>query len=154
MLEVRALLLTRGNTPELVGDACIVTSTRPKLLLSDLIYRLGVRKDKLNPRFLLHTLLSNFGRSQIEADARGSSESMVKVSQSHIREWLVLLPNLCEQDQIVNRCDSMESSVSAAITKIQDGAARLREYRAALITAAVTGQLDLRKHEKQMEALA
>jgi hypothetical protein len=30
----------------------------------------------------------------------------------------------------------------------------LREYRSALITAAVTGQLDIPAHEKKMEALA
>jgi hypothetical protein len=30
----------------------------------------------------------------------------------------------------------------------------LREYRSALITAAVTGQLDLREHERKVEALA
>jgi len=31
---------------------------------------------------------------------------------------------------------------------------RLREYRAALLSAAVTGRLDIRNHGKKLEALA
>ncbi len=58
-----------------------------------------------------------------------------------------------------------QRKIAAAITKIDEehdrqqglckkGIGLLREYRAALITAAVTGQLDIREHEKKMEALA
>jgi hypothetical protein len=36
---------------------------------------------------------------------------------------------------------------------LQESIGLLREYRSTLITAAVTGQLDIRKHEKKMEAL-
>jgi type I restriction enzyme S subunit len=64
------------------------------------------------------------------------------------------LPDRGEQDRICRY-------IAAETAKLQDAAGataavieKLREYRAALITAAVTGQLDLPKQEKQMEAIA
>ncbi len=41
-----------------------------------------------------------------------------------------------------------------ATKQLRSTIALLREYRCALITAAVTGQLDIREHEKKMETLA
>ncbi|WP_193197508.1 hypothetical protein [Nostoc sp. MG11] len=53
-LEIRPgdFLVTRGNTPELVGYVCYVSKTRPNLILSDLIYRLRLDESKLNGKFL------------------------------------------------------------------------------------------------------
>jgi hypothetical protein len=38
-------LLTRANTPELVGDVCVVRNALPRLMLCDLVYRLDLRRD-------------------------------------------------------------------------------------------------------------
>lgn len=138
------LLVTRANTLALVGDACVVEETPPRLMLPDLIYRLTVRRDRIDPRFLALFLLCDMGRAQIEADARGSSMSMAKVSGAHVRSWIVPVPpTLHEQQRIVEhvqselrRIDSLSQCAQAMIEK-------LREYRQALITAAVTGQLDV-----------
>jgi type I restriction enzyme S subunit len=43
--------------------------------------------------------------------------------------------------------------IQRIISKGEEQMDKLREYRSALITAAVTGQLDIREHEKKMEAL-
>jgi type I restriction enzyme S subunit len=75
------LLLTRSNTRERVGDACLVKDVRHRTLLCDLIYRLTLRKVVLVPQFLVYQLLCPLGRGQIERDARGSSGTMPKISQ-------------------------------------------------------------------------
>jgi hypothetical protein len=49
-------------------------------------------------------------------------------------------------DAELKRLEEIEPAVNAA-------ADRFREYRSALITAAVTGQLDIREPEKKMGAL-
>jgi len=86
------LLLTRGNTPDLVADSCVIREEpKANLMMSDLIYRLKV-SDLANARFLCLWLLSTCGRLQIKSDARGSSMSMVKVAQGHIKAWLTTLP--------------------------------------------------------------
>ncbi len=147
--EIRSgdLLLTRGNTPDLVGDVCAVSEVRPRLMLSDLIYRLSVAHYKTTPRYLAYWLLSRAGRYQISRDARGSSQSMVKISQEHIRSWLVTVPSLHEQRTIVRVIDQEATKIDALMVKVRYHIDALREYRTTLISAAVTGKIDVRQED-------
>lgn len=144
-LEVEAgdFLLTRANTPDLVGDVCYVEETKPHLILSDLVYRLQLQEDQLDGRFLSYFLQSPIGRLQIKTDARGSSSSMVKLSQGHILDWLLLMPSLDEQQQIVVHIDSKIKEIDNLAKTTSQAIALLQERRTAAISAAVTGQLDI-----------
>ena len=137
-------LLTRANTPELVGDACLVRDTRGKLMMSDLVYRLRLRNDLVDGQYLMYWMISRSGRHQVERSARGSSKSMVKISQGHIKSWIAALPPLAEQRRIVDHLDRQTAQIDTLIETIQKGIDRLKEYRTALISAAVTGQIDVR----------
>lgn len=138
------VLVTRANTLALVGDACWVENPPPRLMLPDLIYRLRVRHDRVHAPYLVWSLLSHAARSQIMADARGSSMSMAKVSGAHVRSWLVAMPS-SQQAQIAidGALRRAEVQHEAARARLAESIDRLREYRQALITAAVTGQLDV-----------
>ena len=70
---------------------------------------------------------------------------MVKVSQSHIASWLVALPPRLEQTGIVDFLETQTATIDALIAKIREHIERLREYRTALISAAVTGKIDARE---------
>lgn len=144
--EIRSgdFLITRSNTPELVGDVCVVDGVRPRLMLCDLVYRVSFEADRADLRFLSYWFLSRIGRYQITRDARGSSRSMVKVSQGHIRSWLVALPPCGEQADIVEFLDRETAKIDALVAKIRQHIERLREYRTALISAVVTGKIDVR----------
>ena len=138
-------LLTRANTPDLVADVCIARGVRPKLMLCDLVYRLQLRSDRVSPTFLAYWLLSRVGRYQIEVDARGSSQSMVKVSQGHIRAWKLVLPPYDEQRAIAAFLDRETARCDALTAKVHNAIDRLKELRTALISAAVTGKIDVRE---------
>jgi type I restriction enzyme, S subunit len=138
-------LLTRSNTRSLVGDVCIVGETRSRLMLSDLIYRLTIDEKNLCPRFLLHQLLAQFGRNQIESDARGSSSTMVKVSQSHISRWILFLPpTKSEQEEIVGFIEDKHRTIDTTIDKALNEIDLMNEFRTSLIAEAVTGKIDVR----------
>lgn len=138
-------LLTRSNTPELVGDVCVVRRPPPRLMLCDLVYRLDLRRNAVVPGYLSYWLLSPAGRYQIEVEARGASQSMVKVSQGLIRSWSVLLPPTTEQHAIVAFLDQESARIDSLISKVRDAIDRLKELRTALISAAVTGKIDVRE---------
>lgn len=138
-------LLTRANTPDLVGDVCVVRGSRENVMLCDLVYRLRLQHDRVEPAFLAYWLLSRSGRHQIEVDARGSSQSMVKISQGHIRRWRVVLPPYDEQVRIAAHLDAATSKLDDLLTTVGQGIDRLKEFRAALIAAAVTGKIDVRE---------
>jgi type I restriction enzyme S subunit len=138
------LLVTRGNTPDLVADSCVVRE-EPKahLMMSDLIYRLNV-SDNADANFLCLWLLSSLGRLQIKNDARGSSMTMAKIAQGHIKAWLTTLPPVDEQKRIVDHVDQMNGRTSLLLSQCGSLIQLLQERRTALISAAVTGKIDVR----------
>ncbi len=137
-LQVGDLLLTRANTPELVGDVCVVTETRPHLMLCDLAYRICPNPTQVDKAFLAFWFLSRVGRYQITRDARGSSQSMVKVSQTHIQSWIVALPSLSEQRAITNFLDRETAKLDTLIGKQQELIEKLKAKRTVLISRTVT----------------
>ncbi|RLJ18883.1 restriction endonuclease subunit S [bacterium endosymbiont of Escarpia laminata] len=138
------LLLTRANTPKLVADACLIKKAPLyRLMMCDLIYRLNYTNE-IDAGFLCYWLTSNPGRVQIEMDARGSSMTMAKVSQGHILSWILPKPSKKEQAQIVNYLDQSCSEMDLAEEKCGHLVALAKERRTALISAAVTGKIDVR----------
>ena len=138
-------LLTRSNTPDLVGDVCVVGAVRSRLMLCDLVYRLDLVREKVHRDFLAYWFLSRIGRQQIRVEARGSSQSMVKVSQGIIRAWTVVMPSLDEQRVVSVFLARKTAGIDALIAKIHEAIDKLREFRTTLISAAVTGKIDVRE---------
>lgn len=142
--EVRPgdLLVTRANTPTLVGDATVVSEPCSRLLLPDLIYRVNLTTDT-EPTFIAQVLLGNRVRSLIESIARGSSQSMVKLRGEDIKS--IPIPNTSPSRQKHFAREMAENS--APIEELRSRLTRqvdlLAERRQALITAAVTGQFDV-----------
>jgi type I restriction enzyme S subunit len=61
-------------------------------------------------------------------------------------KWFpVLLPPLPEQRAIAAFLDRETAKFDALVAKVQEGIERLKEYRIALISAAVTGKIDVRQ---------
>jgi type I restriction enzyme S subunit len=139
------LLMTRSNTRLRVGDVAIARDPRPRTIISDLIYRLSPRSEIVARRYLAIALRSPVGRRQIEQDARGSSGTMPKISQTHIRSWRIPIPPLGEQIAIATdvgeRCVVLDETVARARSEID----LLREFRTRLTADVVTGQLDVRE---------
>jgi len=146
-LEVRQgdILVTRSNTRNLVGDVCIVDEVRPRTIISDLIYRLKVNDVMIVPELLKYQLLSKFGRYQIERDARGSSGTMPKIGQGHIRRWSVLLPPQLEQAAIVRKINFDTLAIENAIRRTKQQITLISEFRTRIVSDVVTGKLDVRK---------
>ena len=144
-LEVRRgdVLVTRSNTRPLVGDACVIEATPPRLMLSDIIYRLILRSGALHEKFFVYFLTVPVGRVQIETDASGTSASMVKISQEHIKDWLVPIPPLAEQGVIVTELARKTQTLDNARSEVEKSISLLAERRSVLISAAVTGQIDI-----------
>jgi type I restriction enzyme S subunit len=138
------LLLTRSNTRERVGDVCIASGVRSKTILCDLIYRLRVRDRYFHPEYLAYQLLSPFGRYLIERDARGSSGTMPKISQAHIRRWRLMQPPLREQVAIARFIDEAKLGITKAIQRVEKEIKLVAEFRTRLITDVVTGKFDVR----------
>jgi len=93
------------------------------------------------PEYLLISLLWEQFRQHVEPDSTGIS--VPHISPGQVLAYRVPLPPVSEQAQIVRSFHSKERALRAARAVLVTQLKRLREYRQALITAAVTGQLDI-----------
>ena len=66
------------------------------------------------------------------------------ISQSIIRNFIIPLPPLSEQEAIVAFLDKKTSDIDTAIERINAQIAELQAYRTALISEAVTGKINVR----------
>ncbi|WP_269900957.1 restriction endonuclease subunit S [Paenalcaligenes faecalis] len=66
------------------------------------------------------------------------------LSQDDLKKLWIPIPDISEQKNIVQYLDKKVPQVDARITKVQTIIDKLNEYRAALITNAVTGKIDVR----------
>lgn len=145
-IEVRPrdVVMSRANTTELVGSAAIAPAdVRPRLLLSDKLYRLNVRVDDLLPELLVYFLRTSSGRFEFERTASGASNSMQNISQDAVRNVWIPVPPLSEQRTIVQHIARETAKLDAVRAATERTIVLLKERRSALIAAAVTGQLDV-----------
>jgi type I restriction enzyme, S subunit len=138
------LLISRANTRELVGSAAVALKDYPKLLLCDKLYRLRLQTDFCSPVFLSFYLGSKSAREPIELGATGASASMVNIGHSEILELEVAVPPIEEQHEIAIAISEDIDKSNTLIVEASRAIDLLQERRTALISAAVTGQIDVR----------
>ncbi|MEU1700282.1 restriction endonuclease subunit S [Streptomyces pseudogriseolus] len=114
-LEVRAgdVLMVRVNGAQaLVGASCVAKNVRPRLVLSDLIYRLVPDPERLDADFLGLMLASDRVRRQIRRGMRGTS-GQFQLPQAEVKKLQVPLFPLPEQRDIVAANEAFERRIGA-----------------------------------------
>ena len=144
-LEIRPrdLLMSRANTRELAGSVALVREVRPKLLLCDKLYRIHLDPGKMLPEYAELLLTSTHARRQLQSMATGASDSMQNISQQIVLNLLLPIPSLAAQRIACEQFWTFSNRISGLTARIERQMALLREYRQSLITAAVTGQIDV-----------
>lgn len=104
--------------------------------------RRGGYAREIIPLFLLSTLFEE----QITLLSAGST--IQHFGPSHLSRMKAPLPPKEEQIQIAKKLSSAMLRTEEATQKINTSIDRLKEYRSALITAAVTGQIDVTTYAK------
>lgn len=97
--------------------------------------------NRVRPKFLYYVLRSM--KPVFRRLMMGSTHQTIYMPD--IRSFRTPLPPIPEQDEIIARLDRITGGFRSAAAKITQSVEKLREYRSSLITAAVTGQIDVRK---------
>jgi len=102
------------------------------------------RPDKIKaiPTFLFDFFLSVFSRSEILATTKQVTISGIDSQQ--IKSLTVLLPPILEQEKIIFYIAQETKKIDTLIQKSRHAIDLLKERRTALISAAVTGKIDVR----------
>ena len=110
-----------------------------KCLFDTNLMGLSVFKGKASIEYLSYCILSR--RLGDIAD----TSTIPQINNKHIYPLCFPCPSLEEQSEIVSFLDRETSKIDALIAKVTDAIEKLKEYRTALISAAVTGKIDVRK---------
>jgi type I restriction enzyme S subunit len=99
----------------------------------------------LNPRWLLYVVQSSSVWVQLEAGVVGATVKGINIRD--LKRPCVPVPSRAEQDEIADFLDREIGHLHELEAATERSVEKLREYRQALITAAVTGQLDVAAQE-------
>jgi type I restriction enzyme S subunit len=146
-LEIRPgdLLMSRASgSRDLVGSVAFVSDCRARLLLCDKVFRLHVDPRSHEKRLLAYALNSSVARAQIEIVLSGGSGLANNIAQEVVKDLVIAVPPLGEQRAIVAFVDRETAQLDALVAKVREAIERLKEFRTALISAAVTGKIDVR----------
>lgn len=138
------LLVSRANTRELVGSAAVAPLDFPWLMLCDKLYRLRLKVQQAKPEFVSALLGTPAARKCIEAEATGASPSMLNIGQGTILGLAIALPSLDAQEAIMRHVKATTAKIDTLIAKARQAIELQKEHRTALISAAVTGKIDVR----------
>lgn len=131
LISITAYLGSVAVAPEGIEEAYVsqhVSLARPN-------------RARAHPEWLGYVVLSSIGKTFFELQAYGGTK--IQLSLDDIRELPVPLPPLEEQERRIRQMKARLSQLTALEEHVAKHISRLREYRSSLISAAVTGQLDI-----------
>lgn len=123
-----------------LGNVALVDRT--DIALAQRIIRFRLQPDRFRTKFALYAMMADHFQAQLEGLSTGSTAEGLKASKLHILR--IVAPPLEMQREIEAYLDRETARIDDMIAKVEQAIERLQEYRAALITAAVTGQIDVR----------
>ena len=141
LVEPGDLLLARSGAT--VGKALLVGSEIGQACYAGYLIRVRPRRILLEPEFLYA-----FAQSQGFASWKNSTfiiATIQNISAEKYANLPVPTPPLAEQQAIVTFLDQETAKLNSLVAKVNQAIELLREKRTALISAAVTGQIDVRE---------
>ena len=134
-------LITRSNTPELVGHVAIAAGINRPTIYPDLIMRMNPAPDRLMTEFLYFQLRTVTLRKEIMSRAQGANPTMKKISNSAVRTLSIVVPPITVQREVVEILSGLESAVRRLESVYERKLAALDELKKSLLHQACSGQL-------------
>ena len=143
-VKADTIIVSRMNTPDLVGSAGYCDDNIPNLYLPDRLWQVETIKDRVSARYLWRFLISLSARYYYSSLSQGTSSSMQNISQSQFENAYVPVPPLTEQQQITdyldNKCTEIDSLIAIKQQKIEE----LKDYKKSIIYEYVTGKKEVK----------
>ncbi|MEW4467392.1 restriction endonuclease subunit S [Parasphingorhabdus sp. JC815] len=105
--------------------------------------------EEIHAPFFEHLLRTPMWIEEFRRSSKGIADFRQRLYWEHFRQVGLVLPPLEEQVEIANRIAANDAAIEAVLTPIQVSIERLAELRSALITSAVTGQINVETWGKE-----
>ena len=135
-----SILVSRMNTPALVGESCYVAEAHETLFLPDRVWQLKLRAEvPTNVRWLSYVLQSQEYRHYVEVHATGTSGSMKNLPKSALLSLLIRYPDAPEQRQIAAVLASIDSAIKQTAAIVE----KLKQVKQGLLHDLLTRGVDV-----------
>ena len=135
------LLITRSNTPELVGHVAIASGIEGPTIYPDLIMRMNTMPDRALTKFLYYQLRTPELRTEIMGRAQGANPTMKKISNGAVKTLPISVPPIATQQAIVAKLDSLREGTQRLARLYERKHAALEALKKSLLHQAFTGEL-------------
>lgn len=125
------------------GNIAVVPEWLEGANLTQTTARIALDVRKASNRYFAYQMQSVVGTVSVELTVKGAAQPGLNLG--HISKYRVVVPPLAEQREIADYLDGETSRFDALVAKIEEAIDRLKELRSALISAAVTGKIDVRE---------
>jgi type I restriction enzyme S subunit len=141
VLEGDLLVAGLGDDNNLVGRACAAPASIPPAMVKADCFRFRLDRIAASPDFVAFSLNTS-ARLHGQILATGTTRSRIPLSVMSSRE--LALPPKPEQEEIEEFLNIRLGMLSSLRIQVEEAIRLLQERRSALISAAVTGQIDVR----------
>jgi type I restriction enzyme S subunit len=124
-----------------LGNTALVPDDQ-RYILSQRVVLLRPQRTQLIGEYFQRFLSCSAFRRGVEGMSTGSTAEGIK--RRHLMAMCVPLPPIEDQHRIAACVDREAKQIDALVAKVRDAIDRLKEFRTALIFAAVTGKIDVR----------
>lgn len=138
-VKANTIIVSRMNTPELVGACGFIEQDWPNLFLPDRLWQVHFVKS-VNVKYVWYYLCSNYIRSYYASLSSGTSSSMQNISQGQFENAYLMLPPYEVQIELVEYLDKKSSTIDSLIFEKETLISDLEAYKKSLIFEVVTGK--------------
>ncbi len=136
LLEDGDFLVSRANTPQLVGLCGVYQEMSSPCIYPDLMMRIQPNK-LIHAKYLEQYLLSAEVRIRLTALAVGTSASMVKLNSKSLMNFIVAIPKEGEQKLIVKKSEK----INKYLNNLESSCSKLKEKKSGLMHDLLTGKV-------------
>lgn len=135
------LLITRSNTPNLVGHVAIASDINQPTIYPDLIMRMNPDPERVMTEFLYFQLRTPALRQEIMGRAQGANPTMKKISNGAVKTLPIVVPRLETQSSIAQSLNQLTIETQRLESLYQRKIAALDELKQSLLQQAFSGNL-------------
>lgn len=117
-LKPDTIIISRMNTPDLVGEIGYISKNYPNLFLPDRLWITSFNKAQINVKWLSTILCYRPIREKIKEMATGTSNSMKNISKADLLDLKIPCPTYLEQQAIAQVLSDMDDDLNALETRL------------------------------------
>lgn len=117
-IKKNSIIISRMNTPELVGASGLVTKSKDNIFLPDRLWQGEITK-KFSAEWVIQAINTDSNVRKIHDLATGTSGSMKNISKKDILNFVINAPNKNEQQQIGSFFQKFDNTIALHQRKLE-----------------------------------